>query len=248
MRACLLLTIAISPCVALAAPKKIKPAVPAVPAKPAEATGAAKPGGTLIDSDLGGRDLTFLTSAIEEGKILRLLSDQTARTSNPDLRGFGDDLVKTLAAQSAVLNTVAEMRKIAIPAGESENERRIAAKLANLEGAKLEKVLLDEFRAVDRRAVATYELGLTSMDQTIHKLCEQTLPKLREHLVVVDAMAGIAPKRPPGETVLDPAKPVPVADTPIPIPEPPLIAAPPRRPGFRTNVQLPGEGSPAAGR
>jgi hypothetical protein len=241
MRIPLLLASLAFPCLALAAPKKPKAAVPAVPANPTESATAAKPVADLIDSDLGGRDLTFLAAAIEEGKVLRFLSGQTSRTPNPALRGFGAELVKTLTAQSSVLNTVAEMRKLPIREARSETERRIAAKVANLEGAKLEKVLLDEFREVDRRAIATYEMGLVSEDQTIHKLCEQTLPQLREHLVIVDAMAGIAPKREAGSAVME--KPAPATGAELP-----PVAAPPTRPGFRTNVRLPDESAPAAAR
>src|SRR5207253_307438 len=126
--------------------------------------------------------------------------------------------------------------------------RRFAAKVAGLDGVKLEKVLLDEFRAVDRRAVATYELGLTSEDQTIRKLCEQTLPQLREHLIVVDTMAGIAPKRTPAQTVVVEKTPPPAAAAPVPVPELQPVAPPPPRPGFRANVRPPGDNSSATGR
>lgn len=245
MRASLLLAIVVVPCFAIAAPKKTKPAVPA---KPAVASGVPSRGGRLIDSDLGGRDLAFLANAVEEGQMLRFLSEQAARTSNPDLRGFGEDLVKTLAAQSSVLNTVAEMRKIRIGDGQSEAERRIAVKIAGLDGIKLEKVLLDQFREVDRRALATYELGLASEDQTIHELCEQTLPQIREHLAVVDAMAGIAPQRIPSGTVAIEKSLLPAKAAPASAPELPSVAAPPPRPDFRTNVRLPNENAPAAGR
>jgi len=248
MRAFLLAAIVIAPCIAFAAPKKLKAAVPAIPAVPVDPSATPKNNGTLIDSDLGGRDLAFLSDAIGEGKMLRFLASQAERTANPDLRGFGADLVKALAAQSAVLNTVAGMRRLPIPAGQSETERRIAAKVAELDGVKLEKVLLDEFRTVDRRAVSTYELGLASQDQTIRKLCEQTLPLIRGHLTVVDSMAGIAPKHTPGEIAAIEKPASPATASIAPVPGLPPIAAPPVRPAFRANVQLPGGGAPATGR
>jgi hypothetical protein len=242
MRAFPLLVLLAFPCVALAAPRKPKAAVAAVPASPSKPSDAPKPAGTLIDSDIGGRDLVFLANAIDVGSALRFLAEQTSRTSNPDLRGFGADLVKTLAAQSVVLNTVAEMRKIRIPEGQSETLRRIAARVGSLEGIRLDKALLDAFREVDRRAVATYELGVTSQDTTIRKLCEQTLPQMREHLSVVQTMTGIAPKREAGET------PSGEKASPRPAAVPPPVAAPAARPGFRTNVRLPGDPAPATGR
>ncbi|MEO6785377.1 MAG: DUF4142 domain-containing protein, partial [Chthoniobacteraceae bacterium] len=182
------------PTAADAAPKKTRAAVPAVPAVPAAPSQDAKPAAALIDSDLNGRELTFLTGAIEAGKTFRYLASQVPRTANPDLRGFGEDLVKTLSAQSAVLNTVAGMRHLKIREAQSATERRLAAKLGKAEGIRLEKMLLDSFREADRKAVTIYELGAQVDDQTIRKLSEQTLPQIRKHLGVVQAMMGIAPK------------------------------------------------------
>ena len=130
------------------------------------------------------------------GRALRYLATQTPRTTNPALRGFGDDLVRTLAGQSAVLNTVAEMRQMKIPGGQSATERRIADKIAALDGIPLERAILDAFIDVDAQIITAYEVGVTSQDQTIRKFAEQTLPQVREHLVLVEAMAGISQGKP----------------------------------------------------
>jgi hypothetical protein len=252
MRALFILLIAALPLTSHAAPKRVKAAVPAVPATPSV---TAKPAGALIDSDLNGREMTFLSSAIGLGKTFRYLASQAPRTANPALRGFGDDLVKTLSAQSAVLNTVAGMRNLKIPDAQDAAERRLAAKLEKLEDIKLEKMLLDSFREADRQAIAIYEMGVKSDDLTIRNLSEQTLPQLREHLLIVEAMTGIAPKRtaPPSPIAeeppasLEPAAPMPLAadpETNALIPELPPIGAGPRRPSFRANVHRPGESPP----
>ena len=183
---------------ATAAPKKpVKavPAVPAIPSKP-DALDAAKVSPALINSDLSGRDVSFIAHAMDLGRALRYLATQTPRTTNPALRGFGDDLVRTLAGQSAVLNTVAEMRQMKIPDGQSATERRIADKIAALDGIPLEKAILDAFIDVDAQIITAYEVGVTSQDETIRKFAEQTLPQVREHLVLVEAMAGISQGRP----------------------------------------------------
>jgi hypothetical protein len=228
MRFSFLLTLLAAPCLAVAAPKKPKAAVPAkpavaVPAQPAVPTGGAKPAGTLIDSDMNGRELTFLTGALDLGRTYRFLADQAARTANPDLRGFGEDLVKTLAAQSAVLTTVAEMRNIKLSEDQAATGGALAERFAKLDGARLEKALLDAFRETDRRAIAIYEIGVKSADQTIHKLSEQTLPQIREHLLVVEAMTGIAPKRTAGA----PAAPVRTPAPPVATPAPATVATVP---------------------
>ena len=191
-----------------AAPKATKPAVPAVPA---EQSGRKKPAGGLIDSDLNGIEMTFLSKAIELGQTFRYLASQVPRTANPDMRNFGEELVKTLAAQGAVLRTVAEMRKIKVPEELDAPAHRLAEKLGKIEGMKLQKMLLDSFREADRLAIATYELGAKSEDPTIRNLAEQTLPQFRGHLALVETMTGIWPAGRPAfrAEVRTPAEPAP---------------------------------------
>ena len=192
------------PCVSESAPKKLKPAVPAVPAVPSVSAQIAKPAVALIESDLDGRELTFLSRAIRFGRTFSHLASQVPRIANPSLRAFDDDLVKTVASQGAVLHTVAEMRKIQIPDAPDAAEQRLAAKLEKLQGIRLEKALLDAFRETDRMAIATYEMGAQSEDLTIRQLCEQTLPKIRKHLAVIEAMTGIAPAQQPAKLAPQP--------------------------------------------
>ncbi|MEO6740000.1 MAG: DUF4142 domain-containing protein [Chthoniobacteraceae bacterium] len=147
----------------------------------------------LIESEMDGNEMTFLTRAIEIGKTYGFLAEQVKRVTKPVMGGFGDDLTNTLAVQSKVLNSVAEMRDMKIPDAQGAGAARLAAKLEKLEGVRLEKALLDAFRETDRQAITIYELGVQSEEQTVRKLSEQTLPKLREHLAKIEAMTGIAP-------------------------------------------------------
>jgi hypothetical protein len=241
MRAFLLTAIVVSPCVAFGTVKKPKSAVRALPAP---ASGSAKHRGALVRSDLGGRDLAFLANALEAETALRFLVTQAERTENPALRGFGENFSKTLAAQSAALGVVAEARKIRIADGQSDTERRIALKIADLEGIRLEQALLEQFREVARRALATYEFGFASNDPTIRTLCEQTLPQLREHLTLIETMAGVAPNRAGGPAIaFRKTAPLVASDR-----EQPPLAEAPLRPVFRANARQPDEGSPAVGR
>jgi hypothetical protein len=180
--------------------------VPAVPAVPSASEGKAKPATALIESDLDGREMTFLSRAIEFGKAFGYLASQVPRTTNPALRASDDDLVKTIAAQGAVLHTVAEMRKIQIPDAPDATGQHLAAKLEKLQGIRLEKALLDAFRETDRMGIATYEMGAQSEDLTIRQLCEQTLPKIRKHLAIVEAMTGITPTQPSGKPASQPGR------------------------------------------
>jgi len=262
MRTHLIAAVLFIPLISSAAPKKTPAPARAVPAVQAQPSGISEPTERLIDSDQNDPDQSFITRAIDIGKALRFLAEQTPNSTDPGLRGFGDDLVKTLAAQSAVLNTVAEMRQMKIPPSENTTEKRVAVRLFKLKGAALDKTLRDSFLEVDREAVTTYELGTQSKDATIQKLSEQTLPQIREHLLVVEAMSGNAPNRTadsPPPTALPRPDPIPppltespsppaVAESPVATaPKPTPIGATRPRPGFRTNVRLPDDPAPANG-
>ena len=227
---------------------KAQPAVPAkaaVPAQPAKPkNGAAKPK-ALITSDLNGRELAFVATALDLSKALNYLATAAGRTTNPDLKGFGQDLMKSLRQQGVVLDAIAEMRKVKIAEGESPAQQRWSEKLEKLQGPRFEKTLLDAFIDIDRQLIAVYETGAKSPDESIRNLVEQSLPPARQHLELLESMAGIgsraganAPKAAPKTAPTPP----PVAEPPAPTPTPPPPApAPPapKKPAFRTNIPLP---------
>ena len=245
-----LLALALTLHTAAAAPKKPAPAKavqaqPAVPATPATPGAVAKPSG-LISSDMSGRDVSFIAQAIDLGKGLTFLAEQTAKTTNPRLQSYGADLLKTLATQEAMLGSAAEMRGVKT-ATESAEQQKYIAKFANYQGAKLEKSLLDAFIELDQRIITAYEANAKSSDPIIAKFVADALPASREHLAIVQSMSGISPKRPalPPVAAAPVAKPDPVAKPepvvkaePAPAPEAPK-PTPPARPAFRTNIPAP---------
>ena len=184
----------------------------------AQQPAAKKP--ELLTSDLNGRDMLFIAQAMDHGKTLTFLATQATKTTNPELRGFGSSLVQAIAGQSAVLNSLAEMRRVRVPEADSLTQKKYAARFAKLDGQRLDKAILDAFIETDERVVMTYELAAKSSDPTIREFVSQTLPQLREHLVFVQSLAGISPNR-----AAAPAE-----------PEPKLAPAASGAPGFRTNV------------
>jgi hypothetical protein len=202
-------------------------AAPAVPAKPS--AGAAPKAPALISSELSGRDLVFIANGLDLGNALKMLAGKAAQTTNPNLKGFGEELTQTLEAHAAVLETVAEMRQLT-PPKVSPTEKRLADKLGKLEGLKLEKAILDSFIDVEERLMATYALGAKSTDPTIAKFVEQAIPQTREHLLLVRSMAGIAPSRAADQLVKNsPAAPAPTPSHP-PEPAPKETALPAEKP------------------
>jgi hypothetical protein len=148
----------------------------------------------LISSELNGRELHFIKSALEVRSTLVYLARQSAEVANPTLRKLGNEIQETLPAQTAVLTTLAEMRQVSIPE-ESTPQLTIAKKLTGLKGARFEKVLLDALLDTNQELVTTCEAGLRSTDKSVRQFAQQTLPYAQGTLARVQAMAGIAPRR-----------------------------------------------------
>src|SRR5262249_28841024 len=146
----------------------------------------ATPGG-IISSEVGGRDLLFIANALDLGKALEYLGNEASKSPNPGLQGLGGELAKTLAANSAVVATLVEMRNLNLPK-ESPTQKRLTEKLEKLSGAKREKVLLDLFIEVDERMAGIYDAGRKSTDPTILKLSEEAFPEMQEHLFLVQSL------------------------------------------------------------
>jgi predicted outer membrane protein len=209
---------------ALSAADNPKPATPAESVAPTTLEGRAqKPRRLLISSELNGRELQFITSALDVRGTLVYLARQTAESKNPTLKKLGQEIQDTLPTQTAVLTTLAEMRKVSIPE-DSSRQQNIARKLADVKGARFEKVLLDALLDTNQELVKTCEAGLQSSDKSVKQFAEQTLPYAQGTLARVQAMAGIAPRRTQA-TAATAAK----ASNPKPAQSGP-------KPGFRANV------------
>jgi hypothetical protein len=210
--------------VVLATPDSRKPAESEEPVAPTALVGRGKPKPQLISSDLNGRDLQFITSAVDLRDTLVFLAGQTGEAENSNLQAMGKELQKNLPSQTAVLSTLAEMRKVVVPET-SSRQQRLEKKLAAAKGARFEKALLDALLDTNQELVTTCETGLRSTDKTVQQFAEQTLPYAKGTLARVQAMAGITPRR----SVEKPGIP--------PVASGPQNAKPTGpKPGFRTNI------------
>ena len=148
----------------------------------------------LISSELNGRELHFITSALDVRNTLVYLAKRTGEAKNPILRKLGLEIQETLPAQTAVLTTLAEMRNVTIPE-ETSRQQTIAKRLGDMKGTRFEKTLLDALLDANQQLVATCETGLRSTDKSARQFAEQTLPYAQGTLARLQAMAGIAPRR-----------------------------------------------------
>ena len=140
-------------------------------------------------------------------------------------------LAKSIAVQSAVLNSLAEMRHVRVPDGDSISQNKYRDRFEKLDGQRLHKAILEAFLETSERVVMTYEIAEKSGDSTIREFVSQTLPPMREHLLFLQSLVGVSPNR---------SVALPNAVTPWPIVQPSAVTPPapatPGVPGFRINV------------
>lgn len=165
----------------------------AEPTAPAPTLAPVKKKPALLSSEMNGRDMLFITQAAELGKTLNFLASCAEQSGNAGLSEFGKGIMKSGAAQSAVIQSLAEMRKVRVAPGESLEQKKYAGQFSKLEGPDLEKAILKALIDMNTMAVTFCELSEKSGDSAIRGCVVQMLPQFRENLVVAETLAGSSP-------------------------------------------------------
>ncbi len=180
------------------APVATTPATPqgAPPPVATPAPATPSPGGVgkntaLISSDISGRDLLFLTSAIENGRVQLYLGDLAkTRAATEQVKAMGDVLSSTQADENKKLSRLAGMKGITIPEAEPAAKKSLAKKLESLTGPKFDKALMEEIVAANQRALSNYESAQQTKDSEIKSFVGVGLPMAKEKLLLVNKMSG----------------------------------------------------------
>jgi len=143
----------------------------------------------LITSDLGGREMTFLTKANENGVLLNYLAE-TARTKGAaeQFRAIGDLLATTQQKENDKLIQLAANKGKTFPAETPAALKKIKEKLGPLSGEKLDKACAAELKRVLDIVAANYEAGTKAADADIKAFAEQGLAITKDKLGVVDKL------------------------------------------------------------
>lgn len=178
-------------------PQPPEPKEPA-PKPPASTDAEAAPepkAAPLITSDLGGRDLQFLSSAFEQGQIQLYLGELAkTRAGTEQVKAVGEVLSSTQAEENKKVARLAAMKGISLIPGESAGQKALETKLGKLTGPKLDKVLMEEIVNVNQQAVAVYQAASATKDEDIKAFVSQGLPLAKEKLFLANKMNGNAPR------------------------------------------------------
>jgi predicted outer membrane protein len=163
--------------------------------QPAPAVDGVGSTGGLINSEISGKDLEFLTNTIALGRVQSWLV-QTAqeKAETPEVRALGGALAEIQADENRYVAKLASLKGVVIPSAQevSPEQKALATKMKPLAGPKLEKALVEEIVNAAEKSVTEYEAGRQSQDAEIKRLAEQMLPAAKSRLQFASRAAGHA--------------------------------------------------------
>ena len=143
----------------------------------------------LISSDLGGRELSFLTKANENGVLLNYLAEEAkTKAAGEQLRAIGDLLANTQQKENDKLIQLAANKGKSFAAQTPASLKKLQAKLAPTSGADFDKACAAELKRVLDEVAANFEAGTKSKDADIKSFAEQGLAMTKDKLGVVDKL------------------------------------------------------------
>jgi predicted outer membrane protein len=145
----------------------------------------------VITSDLGGRDLGFLTKANEQGVIMHYVSELAkTKGESAGVRELGE---RFAAGQEEETNHLIELtagKGLNFKAQTPPAIKKIHTRLNPLTGAAFDKACVAELTALARDIVANYEAGAQSKDPEIKTFADEGLTHAREDLEAARGLAG----------------------------------------------------------
>jgi len=124
--------------------------------------------GKAIDGNLAGINLSQLAKRV---------------SSNDDVKKFADQLIADHEKMDKGVLDLANKKKVAVATGLSPQQREALAKLSRLSGKDFDREYVDIMVKDHEEAVKMFErCEKDTKDEAVKKLCEDALPKLRDHL------------------------------------------------------------------
>lgn len=159
-------------------PEIPKPTEPAVPGK-------------IYTTAIGGKDLRFLSDAIEYGLgqvFLAGLANTQAVTDR--VKALSQVLAQTQREENSKLSRLAAMKDVSLADREAAAQETLTRKFSKLPPEKFDSAWTEEIVALNRRAVANFIAGSESTDADIKLFSQKALPLAQEKLSLVEGVAA----------------------------------------------------------
>ncbi len=156
---------------------------------------AERPVGELITTDIGGRDLQFLTTAVENGLLVAAFGELArTRAESSAIKDVGSALANTQADENKQLIRLAALKGVLLSTEPPAVQARLTGELDKLTGSNFDKACMDRIIVISKEAVTAYEGATESRDADIKSFSEQMLPISKEKLRLAEKMTGAGTK------------------------------------------------------
>lgn len=170
---------------------KRSPLLPEIP-KPTE---PATPG-KIFTTSIGGKDLRFLSDAIEYGLSQVFLTELATSGAQSDrVKALAAVLSQTQREENSKLSRLAAMKDVSLGDRDAAAQSVLTRKFAKLSPDKFDALWIEEIVALNERAVQNFADAASSQDGDIKTFAQKALPLAKEKLALVSgAGAAKAPK------------------------------------------------------
>ena len=182
------------------AKKKPTPTPSAVPptspmlAVPGAGTGDEEPG-KLINSDMSGRDLEFLTTVVNSGRAQAYYIDLLHTSASSDeIKKLAENLGIAQEDENKRIASLAAKKGWNVSMAPTPNLKKAGADLEKLQSSNFDKAAMDKLVAANQASLAAFQSGTESTDPDIKTFAAQMLPLAEEKQHVVEKMTGAGSK------------------------------------------------------
>jgi predicted outer membrane protein len=181
----------------------------------------------ISSSPLSGRDLEFLTTAIQTGRQqIELCALAKDKASTPEVRALGSSLGELNASQMEYLLDLAKRKGVVVENASRAAQKKRREEWAKIAGLKFDKEIADRILANEQRAVAAYEAASGSEDAEVKTRAQELLPIAKANLQLAGKVSGHSQDT-SATPIFRSEAPVTPRETPTPVAAPPIPAATP---------------------
>ncbi|MEO7318826.1 MAG: DUF4142 domain-containing protein [Chthoniobacteraceae bacterium] len=168
-------------------------------------TEPAEPG-RIYSTSIGGKDLRFLSDAIEYGLGQVVLANLAASGAQSDrVKALASVLSQTQREENSHLSRLAALKDVALGDREAAAQDGFTRKFSKLTSDKFDAAWIEEVVALNERAVTNFTEATESADPDIKIFAQKALPLAKEKLNLVNG--GGAPRVPKFRTDMSQPKP-----------------------------------------
>jgi putative membrane protein len=140
----------------------------------------------LLTTTIGGRDLRFLTDALEFGLEQVFLTDLARKQAQGErVKAIAGVLAETQQEENAKIERLAATKSVPLSAKEAGAEKSLVRKFAKLKGEKFDQAWIEQIVTLNQKSVANYNLASQSTDADIKAFAIKALPLAKEKLSLV---------------------------------------------------------------